>query len=246
MPQLSRNPWTDDDLAALYRAYLVRGGPVVLPPGLVGRHSPGSCRQEAAKRGFTNPARPRTVIEPYELTVAEAAYIAGIIDGEGHVKPEGSYLTVSSTTREITDWLLEHIPGSRLAKPQQPKVERYKLIHRWILSGHIGCQILAPQILPFVLIPEKRRRLTLLAAGRATAPPNPRLELPGQARGVPGLKRADVCKNGHDRAELAVGEECPICKADYARAYREANQEKHREYMREYHRKRRATMERDG
>lgn len=211
--------WTENDVALLYSVYIAgETGPLVFPPELLARHSISSCTHQAHRRGFTNRERPRRRFGPFELSEVDAAYLAGIIDGEGHVfRNGGSVISVSSTTREITDWLYRKVPGSHLAEPRWPKNPNAQLVHRWEVTNHETAQMLARQIADFILIPYKRERLKALAVGanRKMGIENPDLSPSPLAMGVAGMKSKTHCLRGHDRRGLPVGANCPECAKIY-------------------------------
>ena len=113
-----------------------------------------------------------------EYSVAQAAYLAGIIDGEGCIfignysrgthgdKFYQTLFTVATTSEELAIWLQNNFGGLKTVytKNQTPKNSR-KTVHRWVASGdrltHL-CEI----ILPYVVI--KRREVEIMMEMRAT------------------------------------------------------------------------------
>lgn len=93
----------------------------------------------------------------FKLQRSDAAYLAGLIDGEGHVSGTQPMLQITTTTPEITDWLLATVPVGRLQKNRLTSTG--KTIYRWYLSTQFGCDRLYRQVLPHIKIIEKRERM---------------------------------------------------------------------------------------
>jgi hypothetical protein len=95
-----------------------------------------------------------------DLSVPEAAYLAGIIDGEGSVlvmkRPPSTRLSVRvvvvNTDEALMDWL-EKIGGNRNWHTTRPTnfSNNPKPIWSWVVNGHNAVAILR-QVLPYMII----------------------------------------------------------------------------------------------
>lgn len=97
------------------------------------------------------------------MTTNEAAYLAGILDGEGHlaffnpgrgrgrVRPE---MQVESTDPELIAWLHNHV-GGWLPSPVEPRGNRKK-VYRWRCGGH-ECGRVARVVAPYMVIERKKK-----------------------------------------------------------------------------------------
>lgn len=100
------------------------------------------------------------------LSSADAAYLAGIIDGEGCIGvSRTSYnrglqleLAIGNTDVRLMDWLLDKV-GIGWKYVYQPKMPRAKLSYRWAVSGGAAAMLLV-QVLPYLVI---KRDQALLA-----------------------------------------------------------------------------------
>jgi hypothetical protein len=98
-----------------------------------------------------------------EYTVAECAYLAGIVDGEGSIyigafssNPKTgtphyqTNIEVNNTDTRLIDWLVNTFGGKKLAyTPKQTPKNSRKPVFRWIASGdrvtHM-CEIMMPYL----------------------------------------------------------------------------------------------------
>lgn len=98
--------------------------------------------------------------EETSYTIAERAYLAGIIDGEGSIvvsKSSGKngrslcyqpYIAVSNTEKGLIDWLYNTFGGTRTGytRKQLPKNSR-KEVFKWQVTGNnidIICKLIRP------------------------------------------------------------------------------------------------------
>ena len=103
------------------------------------------------------------------LTVAQLAYLAGIIDGEGSIyignfscnpKNKVPYyqtnMEVSNTDGRLIEWLINNVGGRswKYTPNQTPKNSR-KQVFRWIISGNLLTHI-CKLILPYVIIKKEQ------------------------------------------------------------------------------------------
>jgi hypothetical protein len=103
------------------------------------------------------------------MNSTDAAYAAGIIDGEGYVaflsagagrgrrRPQ---IEVSSTDPELIDWLAEKCGGFK-TKPVERGGNR-KTEYRWRING-LQARDFAREIAPFMVINRKREKAFELA-----------------------------------------------------------------------------------
>ena len=112
-----------------------------------------------------------------DWTVAELAYFAGIIDGEGCLsltsgkrRPEGHAVTrstqiyVGNTDPRVIQWIHARFGGSIALRPS-PHPERHKPLWRWLCSG-ANIEPVLRAVLPYLII--KREQATLILAYRQT------------------------------------------------------------------------------
>jgi len=116
-----------------------------------------------------------------EYSIAQLAYMAGIIDGEGaltitSIKNEKrqifqTSIGVSSTDKILIDWIVEVFGGwqKEYTPKQTPKNSRKK-VYRWQITG-TNIDVFLSLIKPYILI--KRREVELLELNRKTFSKNP-------------------------------------------------------------------------
>ncbi len=140
----------------------------------------------------------RYTYERKEYSIAEIAYLAGIIDGEGSVyignfscnpKTGSKYyqtnIEVSNTDKNLIDWL-SNIFGGRIylyTHKQTPKNSR-RTVYRWTISGervtHV-CELIFPYVVA------KKRQVEIMIKMRETFKPKT-----GVIRGVQGIQILDA------------------------------------------------------
>lgn len=95
-------------------------------------------------------------------------YMAGLIDGEGTIgisrdtnrKSRAPYISITSTTREIMEWLQENFGGTIcVQKVYQP---HHKPSWSWRLRNKSAVFSLIAMIEPYMLEPAKKARINLL------------------------------------------------------------------------------------
>lgn len=114
-----------------------------------------------------------------EYTIAQLAYLAGIIDGEGCIyignfssnkktgtKNYQTMMEVTNTEKGLIDWLFNNFGGrvSMYTAKQTPANSR-KPVYRWIVSGELLTH-LCPRILPYLTI--KIRQCEIMIEMRKT------------------------------------------------------------------------------
>ena len=110
-----------------------------------------------------------------ELSVAEAAYIAGFIDGEGTVLLTKQYhgyigvrVTVVNTKKKPLEFLIR-VTGIGTMFFRQRKNERHAPCYSWQASSDAACSLLR-QIQPYLLIKGKNAELALETQARLAIP----------------------------------------------------------------------------
>jgi len=87
-----------------------------------------------------------------KLTETEKAYIAGIIDGEGHVSVKNRKIAISNTDKNLMDWLKDKLGGSickaKVYKSNHTQSYQYSL-------SKMGAVILIRSILSHLIIKNK-------------------------------------------------------------------------------------------
>lgn len=107
----------------------------------------------------------------------ELAYVAGIIDGEGTItlsrrrKNElpSPYICVSSTNREVLEWLKTRLGGTICSKKRYR--ENHKQSYIWYIRLATKCLTLLNEIEPFLII-KKQQALLLLNNYKNCTPRN--------------------------------------------------------------------------
>ena len=96
-------------------------------------------------------------------------YLAGIIDGEGCVKPRKNFqrCEVSNTSKELIDWLFDNFGGHKI--PVKREGNR-KLQYRWILRKEEMKNIF-PLIIPYMIIKKSEAEQSLKLAKKIYVPP---------------------------------------------------------------------------
>lgn len=118
-----------------------------------------------------------------EYSVAEMAYMAGIIDGEGSIyignfssnpKTGNKYyqtnIEVTNTDKNLIDWISNTFGGriNIYTAKQTPKNSR-RTVYRWIATGERVTH-LAEILLPYLIA--KKKQCQIMIAMRATYVPN--------------------------------------------------------------------------
>lgn len=107
-------------------------------------------------------------------TVAQAAYLAGIIDGEGSIslqfsKPRKKGYTggfspcvrVSNTDRKMIDFLERMWPRTAVAKLSLRANEKHKPIWDLMVRSIEGCRIVLERVLPYLITKREHAKLLL-------------------------------------------------------------------------------------
>lgn len=89
------------------------------------------------------------------------AYLAGLIDGEGHVKIDKRRFSISveMKSQPTIEWLQKNFKGSHLVAVRLRGAETYT-IHRWTVSGRTDIQKVIEGVLPYSIT--KRDQLLIL------------------------------------------------------------------------------------
>lgn len=100
---------------------------------------------------------------------SEFAYLAGLVDGEGSIclvrssktaKFRWPCLSISNTTPNIIDWCKQTFGGSVVHKPK--KQVHHSDAYEWRLRNKPMLFHVLANICPYMLVPEKVRRINLL------------------------------------------------------------------------------------
>jgi hypothetical protein len=111
---------------------------------------------------------PRRIVERRPmLSDVEAAYTAGILDGEGSIsltrnrkdRWPSPQVSVASNDRELMVWLSEHFGGSITTK--KPRRSTHSISYDWKLTDRQALQFLA-LVRPYLVIGRKIKRADLL------------------------------------------------------------------------------------
>jgi hypothetical protein len=98
------------------------------------------------RKGYKSPIRCR---DYSFLTTADKAYIAGIIDGEGHIDLRFKKVDVSNTNNDLIQWLIKKVGGFIVVKPNYNV--KHKKSWSWRLAA-VGSRGLLKEILPYLII----------------------------------------------------------------------------------------------
>jgi len=171
---LGRNGWYKKDIQVLKESY--KSYPVKYPEWLIERHGRGGCHTKAHKLGLTKGIR-NPGLDLRRLTIAEKAYFAGIIDGEGSIifhedRPKTNFcVEVSNTDEKVMIWI------QKLFAPYQKVVyrkrerksgfgvkENWKDVYQLYINGIMNVYDICRAILPYLIIKKEKaeRALTLL------------------------------------------------------------------------------------
>jgi hypothetical protein len=143
-----------------------------------GRGLPGRrvirCSMACQKAG-----RYRTGAVAKEMTVADAAYLAGLIDGEGHIsgyiysyRNETLYIKVAiaNTYKPVLDWAQEVTGvGSVTARRGSNPNPKHKLRYSWQCNA-MAAESVLKQVLPYLRIKPDRAQLALDVLQRLREP----------------------------------------------------------------------------
>jgi|SRR3990172_5298428 len=110
-------------------------------------------------------ARWRTGSTANDLTIPQAAYMAGLIDGEGSImiyrrgKGAAMRVTVANTSRVLLDWCSETCGVGNIVTTK-PKREQHKPGGMWLVNSQAAASLLQ-QIRPYLVIKAKQADLAL-------------------------------------------------------------------------------------
>jgi hypothetical protein len=94
----------------------------------------------------------------------DIAYLAGIIDGEGHFqvsdKTNAFGIVVSVTDECLVDWLHHRFAGN--VTKTIAKTVTYRNVHRWYLQRHADLGWLLPRLLPYLVIKKQQAEAMLV------------------------------------------------------------------------------------
>jgi hypothetical protein len=101
-----------------------------------------------------------------ELSTADAAYIAGFIDGEGTImlidRANGSVgllVTIANTKRPVMDWIVA-VTGVGRNFTRSPRNPKHATAYWWQASGEAGASVLT-QIYPYLKIKHEHARMAM-------------------------------------------------------------------------------------
>lgn len=132
-----------------------------------------------------------------DYTIAQVAYLAGIIDGEGSIyignfssnpKTGSKYyqtnIEITNTDKNLMDWIVNTFGGrlNTYTAKQLPKNSR-RTVYRWIATGERVTH-LAEILLPYLIA--KKRQCEIMIKMRETYKP-----ITGVIRGVQGIQILD-------------------------------------------------------
>lgn len=127
------------------------------------------CSEDCQRRG-----RYRNGAVANVLTEIDAAYLAGLVDGEGSImiNPRGdtvtARLTVTNTHRGVLHWLSE-VTGLGKVQAHRPESARHRATWMWVVNGD-GALSLLKQLEPFMRIKRQQAMLAIETQERLRDP----------------------------------------------------------------------------
>jgi len=157
-----RRPWSSGDLETLAQLYPTTNADVIASKLNRSRHAIISKAQALGVKAIRCHHLPDNCADPVNspyvtLSDPEKSYIAGIIDGEGHIefsdRPDSAgkrvYLDVGNTNFEVIEWLERKCGGSVYDKVIKGNRKPAKV---WRLNGPILTRHLLAAVLPYLII----------------------------------------------------------------------------------------------
>lgn len=100
--------------------------------------------------------------------VEKIAYLAGILDGEGHFslmfyKAEKRYFAivgVANTSTKLMDWLKNNFGGTVYTKNQPSDKLHWKQRYEWRLYAK-AIDIIIPQVIPFLVVKQEHAKIVM-------------------------------------------------------------------------------------
>lgn len=112
--------------------------------------------------------------EPRIMSDTEAAYLAGILDGEGSVMLQhrgeaiGMGLGICNTDQSLFSWIMQTVQCGSVCK-RRAETEKHKVCAFWRVSGAIAEKVLR-QIRPYLVIKAERADLAVAFQERLRTP----------------------------------------------------------------------------
>ena len=157
---LGRNGWYKKDIETLKKSY--KSYPVKYPEWLIERHGKNGCQSKACKLGLTKGLR-NPGLDLRKLTIAERAYIAGIIDGEGSIimnydKPKTNpAIQVANTNETLMNWLLEKITaGNKTVVHRNRHNPKWQDVYQLYINGIKNVYDICQVLLPYLIIKKEK------------------------------------------------------------------------------------------
>lgn len=129
--------------------------------GRAGDLSKRFCSTECRLAG-----RYRKGTEAKKLSVTDAAYIAGFIDGEGSIMVylrekgvAGTKISISNTKRDVLDWICEVVGVGHVIAHQRAN-KKHATSHFWLCTGDSALTVLE-QIRPYLKIKQAQADLAI-------------------------------------------------------------------------------------
>lgn len=134
----------------------------------------GKREQEVCSRSCANRARYRTGAHANELIIADAAYLAGLIDGEGSIMilPRGTSisvkLTIANTYLPALEWVRQ-ITGVGAVNDSRPATDRHRAGYIFHVNSEAAESILR-QVRPYLRIKHEQADICIDAQERLREP----------------------------------------------------------------------------
>jgi len=152
------------------RTFLVGGA-------LHGKRSRKFCSQECSRKGYAPGPKAKL---PRQMSSTEAAYLAGLIDGDGHValytggakKALSLTLQIANTNQELLAHV-ERITGAGSTRVQHKETSNRKQTYTWRCGGSQAAAVLA-QVIPCMVGKKERAELGIEYTAECKAHPERR------------------------------------------------------------------------
>ena len=153
-------PWTEEEMNILRENYITKRGNIMkeLP-----NRTRSAINTQASKLGL----RHRNILRHIELTDTEAAYIAGIVDGEGSInmnafrKQPIPQVSIANTDIRLINWLMEKLKSLNPHLYTRPATETQKPVYKIYVANNASVQALLERIVPYMVIKKERAEVMM-------------------------------------------------------------------------------------
>jgi hypothetical protein len=158
----SRVKWSQKDLIALRQSY--QQYPYRVPLWLLKRHKQAGCHTKAFRLGYTHGVR-NGGLDLRKLTVAEKAYLAAFIDGEGSImmnydKPRTNpHVSIANTDKNVLYWIQKRFTAGQLCVTHRNRHNpKWKDVYQLSINGIKNVYDVLRAIEPYLIIKKDKAR----------------------------------------------------------------------------------------